>query len=745
MRLTVHATHREPAGPPPPLAKGGAGGFRAGSRRTPLTAITALLLGLWLVAAPGHAAEAASPAPELAAAARETQLGNIGTAADVLLALEARAGALDPPQALLLGILLRRLDRGAEAIPRLQAAARDPILGDYALQHLAGAARDLGDRAGAAEALQRLLDLHPRSLHAERAAREAPRDWLEAGDLAKAEAAAGRYLGRYKNGPGLASVWVTFGEVLLRSARAQEAEPVFRRVWIELPGAPDAERALAHLTTLGAKPFTADERFLRASTVYRLGRYGQALTELARFAVAGDPYEARARLALGISAFNLRLYELAVRWLRPLRDTAGADRAEALFWLGRSHGRAGDAPRFVETLTLLADALPGTRRAEEALYLLAQAAADDGQPAEGRRYAARLLKEYPRTAWKDAALWLEGWLAFKQQDSQAALAALGRLVKEEPGSRLRVPALYWRGRLLEAAGKPRQAMDAYDDARQAAQDQPYYRMRATARLASLGKDVSRSLPTAVARMPKASGERLHAEKARALAALGLAEEAAEEYREQTASVPEDRAMLGEACRAFLDLERYDRAVWLGKRLLVPLFVQDKGKLPVPEFWQCLYPLGHWSDVAQAGRAQGLDPLFVTALIREESTFAPRAVSRAGARGLMQVMPDTADRLAREERLPQGAAALDVPEANIQFGTLHLAELLKAHGGNLALALASYNAGKHHVERWLARFGFADEEVFIEDIPYTETRNYVKRVLGSYLRYQEIYPDLRAGK
>lgn len=723
----------------PPLTNGGGGGFRAGA---------SLALALWLaLAAPaGRAAEAAAPpAADLAAVARETQLGNIGTAAETLLALEARAGALGERHALLLGILLRRLDRGAEAIPRLQAAARDAVLGDYALHHLAAAARDQGDRAGAAEALQRLIDLHPRSLLAERAARDVPREWLEAGDLAKAEAAAGRYLGRYKNGPGLASVWVTFGEVLLRSGRAEQAEQVFRRVWIELPGAPDAERAMAHLTALGAKPFTADERFLRANTVYRLGRYGQALAELAPFALAGDPYEGRARVALGLSAFNLRQYDTAARWLLPLRDTPGPDRAEVLFWLGRSFGRAGDTPRFVETLTLLADALPNSRRAEEALYLLAQAAADEGQVSEGRRYAARLLKEYPRSLWKDAALWLDGWLAFKQHDTPAAVAALARLVSEEPASRLRVPALYWRGRLLEAAGKPRQAVHAYEDALEAAQDQPYYRMRATARLAHLGKKVSRTLPTGVARPAKTSGERLHAEKARALAALGLAEDAAEEYREQTASMPDDREMLSEACRAFIGLERYDRAVWLGKRLLVPLFAQDKSKVPVRDFWQCLYPLGHWPDVSEAGRAQGLDPLFVTALIREESTFAPRAVSRAGARGLMQVMPHTADRLAREERLTHGAAALDLPEANIRFGTLHLAELFKAHGGNLALVLASYNAGKQHVERWLARFGFGDEEAFIEDIPYSETRNYVKRVLGTYLRYQEVYPQLRAGK
>jgi len=677
--------------------------------------------------------------------AREAQLGNLGTAAEALAGLEAQRGALGDREALLLGILLRRLERGAEAVPRLRAAARDGLLGDYALWHLAGALRERGDRAGAAEALQGLLDAHPGSLYRERAARDLPREWLEAGDLAKAEAAAGRYLGRYKNDNGVASVWVTFGEVLLRSGRLGEAEQVFRRVWIELPGSLDSERAKAHLAALGAAPFSEDERLQRANTLYRLGRYPQVLAELAPFAAAGGPRATRARLALGISAFHVRRYEEAARWLAPLRDAPGPDRPEALFWLGRSAGRAGNRPGFIESLTLLADTFPGTRRAEEALYLLAQSAADEGEPAEGRRHVARLLREYPRTGWKDVALWLDGWLAYRLQDTLAALAAWTRLAADEPGSRLRVSALYWRGRLLEAAGKQSQAVRAYGEALAAAYDQPYYRMRATASLARLGAKVPRTPAAGVAAARRQPGDRLHAEKARALAALGLVEEAAEEYREEAAARPDDREILSEACRAFLALERYDRAVWLGRRLLVPLFAQERGKLPVPEFWRCLYPLGHWPDVARRGEEHGMDPLFVTALIREESGFAPDAVSRAGARGLMQVMPQTADRLAREDGLAGGAAVLDLPEANIRLGTLHLAELIRAHGGNLALVLASYNAGKHHVQRWIERFGFADEEAFIEEIPYAETRNYVKRVLGTYQRYQEIYPELRAGK
>jgi soluble lytic murein transglycosylase-like protein len=87
--------------------------------------------------------------------------------------------------------------------------------------------------------------------------------------------------------------------------------------------------------------------------------------------------------------------------------------------------------------------------------------------------------------------------------------------------------------------------------------------------------------------------------------------------------------------------------------------------------------------------------------------------------------------------------LEVPEVNVHLGTNYLAELLRDNGGSLTLALASYNAGSQQVRRWKERYGVTDEEEFTENIPYAETRNYVKRVLGSYQRYATLYAP-RAG-
>jgi soluble lytic murein transglycosylase len=693
----------------------------------------------------------APPETVLADAARGAVVGN---PADAITALQALESAGAPPDVqrqadLLLGILLLRQDRREEAVPRLERASTTyPLLADYALWHLAEAYRGVGQRAAGALALQRLIENHPQSLLVERAGRALPRDFLEAGDPARAEDAAGKYLKTFPQGPGRAEVWTTLAEALLRSDRAEKAEEILRRVWIELPGSPESQRARDILATIpGTKPFQPDELFQRATALYQLGRYDLVVPEMTPFAAPDNPREGQARLALGLSLFRLRQYPQAAAWLEPLRDVAGPDRVEAIFWLARSYARSGDTPRFTKTMTLLVDLAPQSRRAEEGLYLLAQAAADDGDVAQARGYLTRLLKAYPRGAWTDDALWLRGWLAYKGRDLVGAVAAWDRLIAEEQGSPFRIPALYWKGRALEAMKKPGEAVAAYRMILRIGADQNYYWFRARERVGRLSKKAVPSPPSLpAAETGNRSGtesDALRARKARALRAIGLDEDGVEEYSEQIRTRPEDRETLAEACRAFLEVGRYEKALWLAAQILRPLYAQENGKPPVPEFWQCLYPRGYWLIVREDAAQRGLDPYLVTALIREESSFAPRAVSRAGARGLMQLMPQTAEQVARYSNPGLWPASLDLPEVNIRLGTIYLAELIRGNGGVVSLALAAYNGGQQQVQRWRDRYGFADEEEFTEDIPFTETRSYVKRVLGSYQRYSTLYGTMRA--
>lgn len=707
------------------------------------------VLGLCAVALlvwPAFGEEPVEADPEAAfqVAVRQLETGNLLGSTESLRRLEAQEvpGPLKPKVDLLLGALLARQGSGWEAVERLERAATAlPLLGDYALFWLATAYRADSRFDQAADRLQRLLDQHPDSLFSERAGRALLRDWFLAGELARAEEAVGRYLAAFPAGPGRAEAWLVIGKVFQRSGRTAQAEEVFRRLWTELPGTPESAQAREFLAAMpDVRAFTSDERFRRATTLFQQGRHAQALNELAPFAAPG-PQEAAARLALGISAFQLRQYPQAFRWLEPLPTLPEADRGEALFWLARSLGRAGDSTGFVERMRAVVDLTPPARRREEALFLLAQSAADEGDSRGAQTYLARLLHAYPRGGWRDQALWLEGWMHYKLREFPAAARSWETLLKDGAVSRLHAQAAYWRGRVLERLGKRREAVRAYQAFLKEFPDQPYYRMRAGNRLVRLGSAAPVSRPPdkkrAAGRQESRRG--LHIHKARALKGLGLQDEAAGEYAEHVRLHPEDRADLAESCAAFLELQRYDKAIWLAGRILRPLYAQEQGTPPIQGYWECVYPRGYWDAVTRHARTAGLDPYLVTALIREESAFAPQAVSRTGARGLMQLMPQTAERAARAAKLPYpGATGLEGPEANIRLGTVHLAELLRDLGGRVSLALASYNGGKQAVQRWQERFGLQDEEEFIEDIPFTETRNYVKRVLGSLERYASIY-------
>jgi len=147
----------------------------------------------------------------------------------------------------------------------------------------------------------------------------------------------------------------------------------------------------------------------------------------------------------------------------------------------------------------------------------------------------------------------------------------------------------------------------------------------------------------------------------------------------------------------------------------------------------LYPSAYISLVEKVSSSSRIDPLFVISIIREESRFDPDAISPAGALGLMQLMPGTALKI--NKKIKNSHDILDV-ENNISAGVKYLSRLLQEFG-SYTYALAAYNAGEDSVKRWLKNKRYKSIDEFIEDIPYTETKNYVKKVLSSYFIYKSI--------
>ncbi|MCL5019367.1 MAG: lytic transglycosylase domain-containing protein [Patescibacteria group bacterium] len=135
----------------------------------------------------------------------------------------------------------------------------------------------------------------------------------------------------------------------------------------------------------------------------------------------------------------------------------------------------------------------------------------------------------------------------------------------------------------------------------------------------------------------------------------------------------------------------------------------------------------------------VSPALVFALIRRESSFDEDIRSSAGALGLMQLMLKTSKRLGKEIGLADVTNAhLIQPQWNIVLGVQYLRRQIDDFQSNLPAAIAAYNAGPEVVKRWLSYFSTDDSDVFIEAIEYTETRNYVKRVLSDYWMYKQLY-------
>lgn len=156
-------------------------------------------------------------------------------------------------------------------------------------------------------------------------------------------------------------------------------------------------------------------------------------------------------------------------------------------------------------------------------------------------------------------------------------------------------------------------------------------------------------------------------------------------------------------------------------------------------WQSLYPFHYREYIVKEATLHGLSPFLVAAVIRVESKFQPRATSDQGARGLMQIMPETGAWVAR--RLGMESFHPDLlydPALNIRIGTWYLSELNREFGNDLTLALAAYNGGRGNVAGWLAQVPAHERPFSVEDIPFAETRAFVARVFTDYQRYEMIY-------
>ncbi|MEB3329638.1 MAG: transglycosylase SLT domain-containing protein [Candidatus Sericytochromatia bacterium] len=368
---------------------------------------------------------------------------------------------------------------------------------------------------------------------------------------------------------------------------------------------------------------------------------------------------------------------------------------------------------------------------------LARAYREQGNTARARALERSILQQYPWSEEATNIAWADFIAAIRGRRFQDARVAGRRLATHNPHHAYGLAATYWLGRIHERTGQRQQALATYR-ALIGRSPTSYYGWRATFREGALtGRGADPWFATrpgrVVSDLPVRYTDLLGPEE-RALAGGVGGSPLPREVREWPEPVREllflRQFELAEAnvgagaspnLRAWLSLlqHRYPEAIR-----------QERGEPRLS------YPLGYAPLLLPAARRHGVDPLLLAALVREESRFNPRAKSWVGATGLAQLMPFTAEWVVKQVPDVAGRPLTD-PHANLQLGAWYLGHTHRTFAGASVFAVAAYNGGPGAVARW--RRGWqGDLDEWVESIPYTETRLYVKKVFASYWNYQRLY-------
>jgi soluble lytic murein transglycosylase len=634
----------------------------------------------------------------------------------------------DPGLALREAVEATKGDERARAAAILRAVAdRHPIIADHADLLRMRLLLDLADTEAAVAEETRWTDRDsPLRARFYALLGEAER---ARGDEEKARAAFEFAAAGTRDRTRLAELDLAIAQSQLRSGLREAAAERLLGVWsrgADLPQAGKADALLAQLEgELGHPLRTAVPTRDRADRLFDSHRNEAALAAYDRALALGlAPADRnRARQQRADTLFRLRRYSEAIDAYRALPASIEREIQRA-----RSVARAGRPTEGAAELERLGRERRG-ERAVEALYLAGVLWDGEKEHARARELFEQVVQRLSRSGYAASARWWLGWAAYREGRLDEAVRQFEALARTDPDPISALRPRYWAIRARELRKDPQTAPLYAELAREF--PFTYYGWLALGRA---GTPVAAKPPALAPGQRSLRPEQLA--RPRILLEAGLGHEAREELAQLSGQARglDDRLALAQLCADAGDFSA-------AQRVVVDAYSEELARGPAPgdvELWWHAWPAPYEAELARATRDGRTPRELVYSIMREESGYRPDVVSVSGARGLLQLMPDTAARVARTENL----AAFDPddlfrPAVNIELGSAYLGELLARFDGNMAAAIGSYNAGPDAVARWQPGEG-APEDVWIEQIPYDQTRGYVKRVLRSLHVYKVIY-------
>lgn len=510
----------------------------------------------------------------------------------------------------------------------------------------------------------------------------------------------------------------------------------YRWLLIEAPLCASSDGVDALLDAM-PEPFrlTPGERLARARNFADAGRVEELERELELCGAEATKQGGAREHLLGLARLRARrdLPRAAELLCRAAAESA-ASAAERKYLAARAHERNGDDRAARALYDEVRRGYPGSTFAEQAEYRNAQLAYSAGDFEVALRAYDRYLKRYGARGphhddvRDERAICL---LALGRPNASKELRALGDAAKDE---RTRLRYLELEGVALLREKKPDLARARFNEVIQR-EPLSFYALVARTRLQMLGaNDVAAPTPRASVaptplepKLPPAA-ELLHR--------VGLDREAEAALGEAESSILRDYAGRGDQalCQLYGELAPAERRYRWGQRAATS---EELSALPLDDrrwLWDCVYPRPYGSLVTALGDENGVEPEFIYAVMRQESSFRPEVASGAQAQGLLQLIPSTAANLARELGVKEPIDLREPPQ-NVRLGAFYLSKLNGWFANNPALVAAGYNAGPIAVLRWLRGSPQLDLDVFVARIPYDETRTYVERVLSNYARYR----------
>ncbi|HEY4101791.1 MAG TPA: transglycosylase SLT domain-containing protein [Gemmatimonadales bacterium] len=482
-------------------------------------------------------------------------------------------------------------------------------------------------------------------------------------------------------------------------------------------------------------PMVRDDRLAVARRAAAVNRPQDAVDQFSRAAVE-LPLADKDRVMLGTALGAVSRWPDAAEVFAAVHDPAYA--GEAAYFRARALLRANQLDPAEHALHQVVRQYPGdTSAASIALYLLADLAIDAGEVDSARADYLRLATRYPSSSQRSHAILTAALIALERGDAGVAIRELSHALDVHAVPQETDASRYWLGRARWQIGDTAGARQAWRELLPRGPES-YYAVRAAARLDTIPWPVITTPPA----IPPDSLNGVFARAAR-LDALGLDMEARfERDRLSGDARGTDAERTGEA---FLAHGFMARAAQLGSR------AASAGAPKDATLWQLIYPLPFAESLRQTAASESVDPLLVASVIRQESGFEPHATSRTDARGLMQVQPSTGRDLARALGFPDfDPALLWIAPINLVFGIHHFAAALRRYP-EVERSLAAYNAGESRVNSWTiapltgqrrsadhVHDPIDDPELFVERIPFVETRDYVRAIIRNQSVYRMVY-------